>query len=791
MKEFIKNNKWIKIIFVIEVAVVLFLICTSFGKRHEYDIDFDSFYSEYDNVGITSDGNLMILATDEADDAGEDGDTSDADEEVEGTVLFYSDDMEIAGGVYDVYVDYETNMTQGDEILLIGGYFSCVSTDSLSCYIKASDSKIIYGNTESHGRYWIHTTFINPTIQLQYTSNDIFDVIITDITIRENLLGRVWRVVSCLLIFLIIDALILAFAGSFFTVAQKRTGLIILIFTAGASLLAFTDVFSMYGDDMKFHLQRIVCIANELSYGQFPVRMQSDMLHGYGYASSLFYSDFFLYLPAVLYNLTVPLSVCMQIYIILINLTTACIAYGVFRRIFHSDKLGLMGSGLYAFSAYRLYNMYTRCAIGEITAAAFYPLVALGIYNIQKAKGRVKLRDCLPLIIGMSCIIESHILSCYMICIALVLYVLLNAKQFLTKDKLCAILKSGLLTLLINASFIIPFIDSYSMDIVVKNTSNDSQKYGLDFIEMFSMFFGKELEDGIITYRSAGLVLLMGLVIYILLHISRDRYKLKGCNEIRYGNRLVWLSLIVIFFASEYFPYQKLAYISDILENITDIMQFPWRWLGILTLTLTIIFICALSMMHKSKAAIYERHIICIAIIITLVSTYSYYSYEVLYTNEKYSAYYESDIEGPTLNVGAAEYMLGDTMYNANFVCTVNSPLSDSEDMQILDWVKDGDERYLSVYNAGDAAVVYIPVFAYDNYEAYDDIYDFEIVTSDDYRIGIIIPAGYTGTITISYEKPFLWTIAELISYITILLLIFNKWIFKRKTEEELSEAEG
>lgn len=792
MKKPVKSKTWIKILFIIEILVVLFLIATSFGKRHEYKVDFNSFYLEYDNVSITEDGNIMILATENNESSDESSATDD--------VLFYSEALEIAGGVYDVYVDYQTDMSAYGEIDVVGGYLSCLPEPLQYSSVKASDNKIIFGQTESHGRYWIKSTFGEQSVQLQYTGTNSYNVLITDITLKENLLGRVWRVLSFIFIFLSADLLVFIFAGDYYNTKQKQTALLVLVFAAGASLLSFSDTFYLLGDDLKFHLQRIVSIANELSYGQFPVRMQSDMLNGYGYGNSLFYPDLFLYIPAVLYNLTVPLSVCMQIYIILINLATAWISYWVFNKIFKSCKLGILGSGLYTLSAYRLYNIYTRCALGEFTAMAFYPLVILGIYNILKSEGKLRFKDYLPLVIGMSCIIESHILSCYIVCIALVIYVLINVKQFFVKDKLIAIVKSAILTMLVNAAFLIPFLDSYSMNILVKNTTYDIQQDGLDLISLFSLFYGKRTGDGENIVRSAGLVFLLGLIIYLLLFIKKDENKLKEYNAYKYCNKLVVLSIIFIVLSSKYFPYERLASLSSALSKITGIIQFSWRFLGLISIVLCVVFLCGISLLYKTDAGKYVNSIICIAVVLTVVSTYYYYHDGIIhdYSNEAVDVvnsrdfYYKSDLDGMEMVVGQADYWLGDSSDNLYITYLITNPEVSDENLYVTDWRKDGDMRYLTVSNTGDVAYVIIPVLAYDNYEAYDDNYNFPMTAYSDYRICIEIPAGYTGTITISYEKPFLWAIAEIISYITILIMAFHKTIFKKKSEwKEKAEEVG
>ena len=102
--------------------------------------------------------------------------------------------------------------------------------------------------------------------------------------------------------------------------------------------MCIRDSYLYFGHDIDYHLQRISAMAAELSYGQFPVRMTTDTLNGYGYANSLCYCELFLTLPALLYNAWLPLRTCYQIYIFIVTLATAIIAYYSFGKITASRK---------------------------------------------------------------------------------------------------------------------------------------------------------------------------------------------------------------------------------------------------------------------------------------------------------------------------------------------------------------------------------------------------------------------------------------------------------------------
>ena len=68
------------------------------------------------------------------------------------------------------------------------------------------------------------------------------------------------------------------------------------------------------GHDWKFQLLRLESLKAGLQSGQFPVRMDPVFFNGFGYASSLFYPDFLLYIPAVLQLLGVSLVSSYKIF---------------------------------------------------------------------------------------------------------------------------------------------------------------------------------------------------------------------------------------------------------------------------------------------------------------------------------------------------------------------------------------------------------------------------------------------------------------------------------------------
>ena len=82
-----------------------------------------------------------------------------------------------------------------------------------------------------------------------------------------------------------------------------------------ASLPVLRDFF-VYGHDLAFHLTRIESIKDGLLSGQFPVRVDTAFLNGYGYISSMMYGEALLYIPALLRLCGVSMMASYQAFIV-------------------------------------------------------------------------------------------------------------------------------------------------------------------------------------------------------------------------------------------------------------------------------------------------------------------------------------------------------------------------------------------------------------------------------------------------------------------------------------------
>ncbi|MBQ9438389.1 MAG: hypothetical protein IJU50_08650 [Lachnospiraceae bacterium] len=185
-------------------------------------------------------------------------------------------------------------------------------------------------------------------------------------------------------------------------------------------LFSSYPLFTNYGfsaDDLDHFFLRVEGLSKGLKMLSFPVKVDPFWIEDRGYAESVFYGNLLLHFPALLRLFQVPLFQVWKAYILFINLLTASVSVYSFLRLGKNRHAAYGAACLYVLFPHRLFDLYVRTAAGEYTAAAFLPLVLLGLYEIfqeepeEKSQGR---KGVVFLVIGLSGIITAHFLSTYL-----------------------------------------------------------------------------------------------------------------------------------------------------------------------------------------------------------------------------------------------------------------------------------------------------------------------------------------------------------------------------------------
>lgn len=658
-------------------------------------------------------------------------------------------------GAYEIRVDYDSDTDGRGDFYARGATFIMDSGREITTdYINLNDAQ-----TEVYGRVWIPLSVRGLTdvaACVSYLGKGTVEIAGVQIT---EILG--YRFV-CILGLALLLAALHALHICFFSSEKKtnvKTGVILVLagIVLAASLPNLVN-FAYEGHDTSFHLKRIATLGEELKYGQFPVRMHTTVGNGYSYPLSLYYGDFLLYLPALLYNCAVPLQMCFQIYTFLTNALTCGIAYYCLKKMTGHQTLSLLGTAMYVLSMYRLTNVYVRSAVGEYTALIFIPLAILGMYLIQ-TKEKPRYEDWLPLSLGMTGVALSHVLSTEMLAFDLVLLCICFVRQFLNKDRMLAIVKAAVLCLALSGWFLVPFIDCFlSQSVVIQTTELYIQERGTFLIQLFSLFttgFGDGLYYGLGNRMplAIGASLVAGIAAMLVCLYNRHKWQVTKTAHFGWIRVLLIIAVVNLVMTLEVFPWDSIQRTLGRLGSIIASMQFPWRFIALATPLLVFGTVLALGLMEKPDRRMYTAF--AASILAGLVISTGYFYFRFINEVPIYPSYFKSAYEG----ADKLYYLTGtDTSMISYSVCEV-----EEGEAIVTSYAKEKGVARLTVQNdAQQEARVAVPIFAYRGYRAYDEVgREMQTVTGGNNRIAVRVPPQYDGEITVRFVSPVHWRAAE------------------------------
>lgn len=605
-------------------------------------------------------------------------------------------------------------------------------------------------------------------LKINYSGNGNF--ILHSISFHE--LGRLYRLLALLLLFLFINAFCIIYVLKLpgYTETPKwKTFRIIVAVLSGIILFTSLPLFMdsiPEGDDLEFHLSRICCIAEEFTHKQFPVRIYHSFNGGQGYPCSIFYGDIFLYIPALLLCLGIPVFKAYQIYLLMINVLTAILSYVSNKRIFNSTRAGLIGAAIYSCAPYRIINMYFRAAIGESAAQTFIPLLICGAYLLIK-KEKSESKPWVWICAGATGLIQTHILTTQMCCIIWVLFIIIFVKKLLDKWVVVQLLKSALTTILINLWFLFPFLRYYTTTGIVGSEMEQLQPIGLYPLQVFSIFMteqGKIIRQGVRGEMplSVGAAILLGGILFVAV-ILHGNSKNSTYKKIAAGTGI--MGGISLLMSTVYFPWDSTAAISDAFAKFTHAIQFTFRYLAPATALLSIFAVAAAELALEQKDSI-EWH----AIIISLFTAAL-----LIPVSHFYTGFFDTvSSQYVYMSPSASDRLYLPKSTNPSLFS--HTYLSGDENLEytILEEAATAGVTVISCENPLDRDIeLTLPITWYENYKVY---YEDETVVpagaGDNMNLTVIVPPMYKGNIQVAFVEPTLWRVCELISIVSLCVIL-------------------
>lgn len=678
-------------------------------------------------------------------------------------VLFRSKMFNCPKGVYTISVAYDMNNWKG-ELGQSNGYIELLPGRTETTYV--TNCHFLTEKNYNSERFYV-TSNEGTDLSIVINYFGFWNLSINEIKIEELVIYRWFRFGCVLGIFLIMDYVLFLANRN-----RKRVAVSVL----GISLLASLPVFYnklYYGHDLHFHLCRIAEIAQGMLEGNWNVRIQPNMLNGYGYATPLFYPQLFLYIPAALYCVGLRLQTAYQVFVFCCNLFTASICYYCFRKLVDNNyRIAMLGTCLYVLCPYRFSNLYIRASVGECLAMCFWPLVVYGLYSLYRKEKEetYTLFDILPLALGLCGMIQSHILSCYMVALVVITWMVVFLKKTLEWRRLLALISTAVMALMLNAGFLITLLSSLKMDIKVNGESNKLSGQGAFPIQFFSVF---GTANGHGSFYSAkddfplaigiGMIVGVFIAIYLLMHtkILSNHEKKMYC---------FWACMSILFAAMSLynFPWDIIQGTSNIIANFFGVVQFPWRYLA-LSATFgsfaTVVGLKLFSDLRKDKLSE-----LCVLLLTVSILSTSYFFTDLVNNIDEVTISNISAMDDRA--IGNGEYIpeyVNRSMYD------VREVVAGGSDIEVSGYGYCDGVTSFYCSNGGMDGCVIVPLNGYDGYRAYREETSEQLCTSvnDDFRLAIFIPAGFDGKVRIEYDVPYKWRVGEFVSALSFIGLLF------------------
>lgn len=355
------------------------------------------------------------------------------------------------------------------------------------------------------------------------------------------------------------------------------------------------------GDDLSYHIARLNELFLNYKNGNYFVGISSFEFSKIGYPVNLFYPWVTLLPFVILRILTGKAILSIYLGISFYSFLTLVFTYICTLRLSKNNKLqSFITAVIYTFCAYRVIDIFARFALGEFLSLTFLPLVFYGFFAIMFGK----YNDWPYLGLGLSFIMLSHILSTYIsICVLILLFVTFFYWIHDKKKRLFALLKSVILFILSSAIFLFPFLEQENFQKFLQPSIDPLHSTELIFSNLISQSLNNNLNGAL---NSSGSTYNIGTILIIALFVGFFQYR--KWEPIYRGTYI--LGIILTIFTTNLIPWLTLEH------SFLSIIQFPWRFLGISSLMLSVIAGKEVSILYGERERF--RNQICIILIVCL-----------------------------------------------------------------------------------------------------------------------------------------------------------------------------
>ena len=316
------------------------------------------------------------------------------------------------------------------------------------------------------------------------------------------------------------------------------------------------------GDDLGYHFDRVIEIADNFKHGNFFPQMYTYTFYRFGYLLNSFYPWLtivpFAIFKNIFSNQVIAFAWGFGLYIFIgLNIT-----YHVSNKLFKNKIQSFFTALIYIFSGYLLTDGYSRFAFGEFIAMIFIPACFYGFYAVLFGNKK----DWPYLAFGMSAIMLSHVLSTFIVIMTFtILFVVLFHWINDRKERIKRLAFAVSVFITSSAIFLLPFVQQelYQKFAQPSPMPLSGPNFGDNVISALNSNNGDNLGFIIIS------VLILGLIFW------------KALNKLEKSCYVI--GTIVLAFTTSLFPWTMLT------NTFLDVIQFTFRFDMVITILYAVV----------------------------------------------------------------------------------------------------------------------------------------------------------------------------------------------------------
>lgn len=562
--------------------------------------------------------------------------------------------------------------------------------------------------------------------------------------------------------------------------------LFILFLSTLASLFIFKN--SLFeGHDLGYFLYRLEGISDGLADGEFPVRIHTSQIQGYGYPTGIMFGDWFYYPAAYLHSRGLSIVHSYNLIIFCLNLLTVSVSFYSFKKAFNSNWCAVVGAVLWTFSYYRIENITLRADVGEALAMSFYPALFLALFRVLNRDRSIDGCQISSVFapwqlagVAMAGIVISNlpatVLMIILVLVSLVIYI-----PIFKADPGTVVLqglKALALTFLLGAFYIVPFLDyylteslAYSVGGGVPGTPLAMEFHSVRIRQLFSFFqpmtgcsMGYQAVDGWMPTTTGIAMLVCPIASTVLLFMP----KFKSIRKLILP--LIVIAVFLMIACTHYFPWNCNVFLVNKILSFVSKIQFPWRLLGPASF-----YLCLASIVLFAKIQyLYmpSRQLLSLLIgvsICFLAFAEGMYGINTFIKSQPVTTF--EIIKSVDAGIYDAQFVPANTDVGLMLQGASDYP-SSSESIELIDFNKNGTKciANVSVLNGG---TIDLPLLNYKYYDVSCSNKNLSVSIGSNSNNLIRLNCKGTGSavLVIDFIEPVIWRIAEIVSFVSIVIL--------------------